>query len=235
MFDNYSSVRTGLMNSGDNLDSDSPEDNGHNNKSQMNRNPTRASVQPMDHRHQQIWTRDSDAHRRKQSTIYVELYTNTLYSPFDQQQHAERCATSSRISSSQRGCQTMPEAIMRLVAGTTPTEFILPMVNINTMTSDNQINKTLKFLQNIFVYTTFSDNNHNNRFSMFQHQVQSSKTSAPSVQSTTASTSLILTSLSSTWSTESSCRRSLQRANNIEHFSATQAPCHQLQGSIVNC
>ena len=88
------------------------------------------------------------------------------------------------------------------------------------------------FLQNIFVYTTFSKNN-NHRFSMSQHQVLSSKTSVPSAQSTMASILLILTHLSSTCSTRNSCTRSRQCVNNIGLFFATQAPCHQSRPSTL--
>ena len=54
--------------------------------------------------------------------------------------------------------------------------------------------------------------------------VPRSTTSAPSAQPTM--TWLILSSPSSTWSTESSCRRSRQHANSIGRYSATLAPCH---------
>ena len=42
---------------------------------------------------------------------------------------------------------------------------------------------------------------------------------------------MISTSPSSTWSTQSSCRRFLQHVNNTGRFSATLAPCHQWRPS----
>ena len=71
------------------------------------------------------------------------------------------------------------------------------------------------FLQNVCRHTTYNDNNHSNRFSMLQRQVPSYKTSAPPAQSTAASIWSTLTTLSSTWSTERTCRRSSQHVDNV--------------------
>ena len=117
-------------------------------------------------------------------------------------------------------------AITHRAAGTTPTQFTLSMVSINSMIFDNKINLLPMFLLDVFRFTAFNDNNHNSRSSMSQHQVPSSKTSALSVQSSMATTKLILTFLSSTWSTESSSRRSFQHSNSIGRYSARLAPCH---------
>ena len=61
----------------------------------------------------------------------------------------------------------------------------------------DRINQSLTFLQNIFVYTTFNDNNHNTD-SVYG---LSSKTSPQPAQSAMASSLLILIHLSATWST----------------------------------
>ena len=87
-------------------------------------------------------------------------------------------------------------ATTHLAAGTITAELISSMVSITIF--DSKTNHFPMLLPNVFRITTFNDDNHSNTFSMFQHQVPSSKTSAPSMQTKTAFTWLISPCLSST-------------------------------------